>query len=84
MPNKRADGIINISFTMPAKMAEMLDARAKSELTNKSEIVRRAIMRYLTPEELAAIRSSVLNDAPNPNAPKSKGPVKYPKKGGQS
>lgn len=77
MPNKRADGIVNVSFTMPASMAERLEARAKHELTNKSEIVRRAIMSFLTPSERAAVLGSVMNDAPNPDAPKSKGPVNY-------
>ena len=79
MPNKRAAGIVNVSFTMPAAMAERLEAMARRDLTNKSEIVRRAIMNFLTPAEVEAIRSSAMNDAPNNSVTQSQGQVTYPK-----
>jgi len=79
MPNKRAAGIVNVSFTMPASMAEMLESRARRDMTNKSEIVRRAIMGYLSPSETASIMSSVLNDAGDANLPTGKPGVNYPK-----
>ena len=69
MPNQRRQGIVNVSFTMPAPLAEALDARARSEMTNKSEIVRRALLSALGPEEAARIRECVLNDGADEAAP---------------
>ena len=80
MPNQRAAGIVNVSFTMPAEMARVLEQRAKRDLTNKSEIVRRAIMAYLPASERAEVMGAVMNDAPNPDAMPHKGKVKYPTK----
>lgn len=77
MPNRRAPGIVNASFTMPASMVEKLEARARMEMTNKSEIVRRAIMSFLTEAERDQIMKTIMNDAPNADAPVSKGRVNY-------
>jgi metal-responsive CopG/Arc/MetJ family transcriptional regulator len=63
MPNKRADGIVNVSFTMPSEMAKALDRRAKMEMTNKSEIVRRAVMAFLSPQEVAQIKQSIIRES---------------------
>jgi hypothetical protein len=41
-------------------------------LTNKSDIIRRALLNYLSPEEAAIIMGSVLRDDVKP--------VKYPRK----
>lgn len=60
MPNQRGAGIVNVSFTMPGEMAKALERRAKLEMTNKSEIVRRAVMAFLSPQEVAAIKQSIL------------------------
>lgn len=62
MPSQRAAGIVNVSFTMPAGMKRALEARARRDMTNKSEIVRRAIMAYLPPAEASAIMSGVMNE----------------------
>lgn len=59
MPNQRGHGIVNVSFTMPSQMAAALDRRAQAEMTNKSEIVRRAIMAFLPAAEVQAIKASL-------------------------
>jgi metal-responsive CopG/Arc/MetJ family transcriptional regulator len=63
MPNQRASGIVNVSFSMPGEMANALERRAKMEMTNKSEIVRRAIMAFLTPQEVASIKQSIVRES---------------------
>jgi metal-responsive CopG/Arc/MetJ family transcriptional regulator len=63
MPGQRAEGIVNVSFTMPAEIAAALEKRARHDMTNKSEIVRRAILAYLPPEEASRIRSSVMESS---------------------
>jgi Arc/MetJ-type ribon-helix-helix transcriptional regulator len=80
MPNQRARGIVNVSFSMPAEMARALDERAKREMTNKSEIVRRAVMAFLPALDADRIRNSHLNDAANPSAPTAKSAFVYPSK----
>jgi hypothetical protein len=80
--NQRAAGIINVSFTMPAKMAAALERRARQDMTNKSEIVRRAIMAYLPENEAKALLESVLAEEPGPPPPSATAPMKkvtYPK-----
>jgi len=64
MPNQRKAGIVNVSFTMPAALAEALEARARAEMTNKSEVVRRALLASLSPEEADRVRRSVLEEEP--------------------
>jgi hypothetical protein len=45
-------------------MADAVTRRAKLELTNKSDIIRRALMDYLPPQEVAAIKQSIAQDTP--------------------
>lgn len=79
MANSPHPETVTVSFTLPRSLAQAVETRAKSSLTNKSDIIRRALLDYLSPAERALVMGSVLNDAPNPDAPKSKGAVKYPK-----
>lgn len=65
---------------MPEKMAEALDLRARREMTNKSELVRRAVLAYLSPSEAAAIRDSLLSDDLDGKTAPAQKPVSYPKK----
>jgi len=53
---------VTVSFTMPREMVAALDRRAKMELTNKSDIIRRALLAYLPSSEAAAIRASVYKE----------------------
>jgi hypothetical protein len=50
---------VTVSFTMPKEMSEAVNRRAKAELTNKSDIIRRALMAYLSPQELQRIKEAV-------------------------
>jgi Arc/MetJ-type ribon-helix-helix transcriptional regulator len=78
MPGQRRNGITNVSFTMPEKMAEALDQRARAEMTNKSELVRRAVLAFLSPSEVDAIRRSVMmNEDTKPEPMPPQKPVKY-------
>ena len=52
MPNQPAQDTITISFTMPRHLDEAVEARAKAEMTNKSDIIRRALKHWLGTEEL--------------------------------
>ena len=55
---------VTVSFTMPREMAAALNRRAKMDLTNKSDVIRRALLAFLPPSEAAAIRASVLKESP--------------------
>jgi len=55
---------VTVSFTLPKAMADAVTRRAKLELTNKSDIIRRALMDYLPPQEVAAIKQSIAQDTP--------------------
>lgn len=79
MPGQRRHGITNVSFTMPEKMAEALDQRARAEMTNKSELVRRAVLAFLSPSEAAEIRRSVMNEESGSSPMPAQKPVNYPK-----
>ena len=48
---------------MPREMAAALNRRAKMDLTNKSDVIRRALLAFLPPSEAAAIRASVLKES---------------------
>jgi hypothetical protein len=43
-------------------LAAAVEQRARQGLTNKSDIIRRALLNYLSPEEAQQIMSSVLRD----------------------
>lgn len=80
MPNQRAAGIVNVSFSMPQSMADTLESRARIEMTNRSEIVRRAVMAYLSPSERARIQQSLL-EAGSSKVAETGGGYKTAKKG---
>jgi hypothetical protein len=77
MANSPHPETVTVSFTLPHSLAAAVEQRAKASLTNKSDIIRRALLEFLSPAERAAVMGSVLNDGPNPNAVASKGPVNY-------
>jgi len=51
MPNKPAENTIATSFTLPRGLFSALKRRAKIEMTNQSDIVRRALMNYLPAQD---------------------------------
>ncbi len=82
MPNQRGKGIINVSFTMPKALADAVEQKARKEFTNRSDLVRRAVLSYLGPEEAEEIRRSVMNEDEGTREMPPQKPVSYtaPKK----
>lgn len=64
MANSPHQDTVTVSFTMPREMAAAIDRRAKMDLTNKSDVIRRALLAYLPASEAAAIRQSVFSESP--------------------
>lgn len=68
MPNSPSADTVTVSFTLPRALSNAVNARAKRDLTNKSDIIRRALMAYLDPDTRAAVQRQVgadyvVNDA---------------------
>jgi metal-responsive CopG/Arc/MetJ family transcriptional regulator len=59
MPNAPAENTVSTSFTLPRELLEAIEYRAKVEMTNKSELIRRALMNYLTTEERANVLKEI-------------------------
>jgi len=55
MPNQPDRNTITVSFTLPRHLDDAVEARASREMTNKSDIIRRALRNYLTTFERARI-----------------------------
>jgi metal-responsive CopG/Arc/MetJ family transcriptional regulator len=64
MPNAPAENTVSTSFTLPRGLMEAIEQRSKIEMTNKSELIRRALMNYLTTDE----RAQVLREMAAPNS----------------
>lgn len=59
MPNQPGADTVTVSFTLPRALSDAVNARAKREMTNKSDIIRRALLAYVDPVE----RAQILRDA---------------------
>jgi metal-responsive CopG/Arc/MetJ family transcriptional regulator len=46
MPNSPAKDTVRISFTLPRKLNQLIEDRANAEMTNISDIIRRALRTY--------------------------------------
>ena len=85
MPNQPAPNTVATSFTLPRDLLSVVERVAKKNLTNKSDIIRRALMNYLAPAERAWVQQQVahlqsLHAAEQPNPPPVPGtrrPVTY-------
>jgi metal-responsive CopG/Arc/MetJ family transcriptional regulator len=55
MPNQPGADTVTVSFTLPRALSDAVNARAKREMTNKSDIIRRALLAYVDPAEKAQI-----------------------------
>lgn len=55
MANSPHPETVTVSFTLPRQLSEAVNAMAKREMTNKSDIIRRAILAYLPSEQSAQI-----------------------------
>jgi Arc/MetJ-type ribon-helix-helix transcriptional regulator len=79
MANSPHPETVTVSFTLPQSLATAVEQRAKASLTNKSDIIRRALLEFLSASERAVVMSAVMEDAPNPAIPKRKSVVSYRK-----
>jgi hypothetical protein len=55
MPNQPGENTVATSFTLPRALLQALQRKAKIEMTNQSDIVRRALMNYLPESERASV-----------------------------
>ena len=58
MPNQPAEDTVTASFTMPRALLDTVRSRARREMTNQSDIMRRALMNSLTPTERQQVLES--------------------------
>ncbi len=56
MPNKPNKDTVTISFTLPRLLKEAVEEFAAAELTNKSDVIRRALLSFLPADEAGKIR----------------------------
>lgn len=64
MPNAPAKTTVTASFTMPEGLMKAVTRVAKRQMTNKSEVIRRALMEYLPEDEQKKVMAEIL-DAEN-------------------
>jgi hypothetical protein len=62
MPNRPAPSTITVSFTLPKRLLEAVETEARLNMTSKSDVIRRALMNYLSAPE----RNQVLRDVISP------------------
>ena len=55
MPNQPAEDTISTSFTLPRALYKELKRRARAGMTNKSDIIRQALLNYLPEDSRAAV-----------------------------
>lgn len=77
MANQPSPETVTVSFTLPRGLAEAVAHQAKKKLTNKSDIIRRALLAYIPPDEAEAIMASVLNDGPSEMANQTESTTTY-------
>jgi len=51
MSNQPAANTVSMSFTLPRDLAIVVDRMAKRQMTNKSDIIRRALLAYIPKED---------------------------------
>jgi hypothetical protein len=74
MPNQPHAETVTVSFTLPRALADAVAQHALENLTNKSDIIRRALLRYIPAEEAEKIMREWIGEgeAPAPAAKKPK------------
>ena len=80
MPNSPDPETVTVSFTLPRELAAAVAQHAKKGLTNKSDIIRRALLAYIPTDEADRILGVVLNEAGNCTASPTQMDVTYPAK----
>jgi metal-responsive CopG/Arc/MetJ family transcriptional regulator len=69
MPNAPHENTVSTSFTLPRELLEAIEHRAKGEMTNKSDLIRRALMNYLTEDERVSVLREMHGTAPARTTP---------------
>ena len=64
MANQPGENTVSTSFTLPRQLFDAVRRRAKSSMTNQSDIVRRALMNYLSDEEREGVLREINSDKP--------------------
>lgn len=63
MPNQPGSQTVSTSFTLPRHLLDLVETCATRELTNKSDIIRRALLNFLTPEERSRVKEEIAQAA---------------------
>ena len=77
MANQPHPETVTVSFTLPRELAASVAMHARTNMTTKSDIIRRALLKYIPADEAEEIMRSVLNDGPG--AIMDQKPVSYSK-----
>jgi Arc/MetJ-type ribon-helix-helix transcriptional regulator len=59
MANSPSENTVTVSFTMPRSLLAAIQEQARRDLSNQSEVMRRALMNSLTSSERAAVLREV-------------------------
>lgn len=62
MPNQPSPETVTVSFTLPRALADAVNQHARQKMTNKSDIIRRALLEYIGPDEASAIVQEVVEE----------------------
>jgi len=76
MPNSPHPETVTVSFTLPRELAAAVSRTARAKLTNKSDVIRQALLQYLPENERAAVMEAI-NAEPVEPAAKPTEPVSY-------
>lgn len=63
VPNQPSPNTVATSFTLPVQLLDLVNRKAAGEMTNKSDIIRRALMNYLSPRERAAVQLRIAENS---------------------
>lgn len=78
MPNQPAANTVTVSFTLPRELGAVVDRVAKRQMTNKSDIIRRALLAYIPKEEAERVLALMETAEVSEVATLPRTPVKYP------
>jgi metal-responsive CopG/Arc/MetJ family transcriptional regulator len=73
MPNRPAASTITISFTLPKRLLEAVESEARINMTSKSDVIRRALINYLSPPERHQVLRDVAAGSPKSSAASAPG-----------
>lgn len=59
MPNSPNPETVTVSFTLPRELAAAVSRAARSKMTNKSDVIRQALMQYLPESERSAVMEAI-------------------------